>query len=174
MIMGIMGLAGSGKTTLAQHVSKKYNINCISVANPIKVELASRGITKANQPDLYRKESIKLGKDMRNENPNCFVDTFKRKIESAPGQYVFDDIRYMNEIEAIHELGGKILFLFAIERIKPDLSKYPYTDISEKLAIDVSLSRIDPYFVDLSIHTDTSDTEETMFCKFEQLAKGLF
>jgi hypothetical protein len=117
LTVGFCGVAGSGKTTLAQ--SMLLSRGCLSdritlkpphyptarimrFASPLKDGLAIMGITKEKQPDLYRKTAQILGTDLiRAHNPDHWVDYFQYNVEKGHFRegtiILIDDVRFANE-----------------------------------------------------------------------------
>lgn len=121
MIIAFTGRIHSGKTTLA-----KYLVNMgyekVSFADPLKK--ISQELFDFNDEQLYGnlKEVIDprigmtpryvlqyIGTELfRNWNKNFWVEVFQRK-HSDPKLLVLDDVRFDNEEETIHKLGGIVI-----------------------------------------------------------------
>ena len=134
MIIGICGLIGSGKDTIAAHLTQKYDYQRYSWATPLK-DIASvlfgwdrdmlEGTTSELRAAREQRDdwwSDKLGKEwspryalqyvgtevMRNSlHPDIWVLAGQRRIASMDN-VVIPDTRFPNEIAAIREMGGEV------------------------------------------------------------------
>lgn len=134
MIIGICGLIGSGKDTIASHLVEQHGYERYSWASPLKDITAQlfgwdremlEGTTAEQRAEREIKDewwSAKLGKSwtpryalqymgtevMRNAlDPNIWVLAGMKRI-AGKQNVVIPDTRFPNEIQAIREMGGKI------------------------------------------------------------------
>ena len=134
MIIGICGLIGSGKDTIAAHLMERYDYERYSWAIPLKDIAASlfgwdREMLEGTTSELRAQRELrddwwsnKLDKDwspryalqyvgtevMRNTlHPDIWVLAGQRRI-AGMGDVVIPDTRFPNEIAAIREMGGEI------------------------------------------------------------------
>lgn len=155
MIIGIAGKKGSGKDTLGQHLINKYGFMRYAFGDPVK-EIC-RILFDFNNEQLYGglKEEIdlrygikpretfqKIGTDFGREyfqnlfpgfGNNLWVDIFKRKYQGQ--NVVITDVRFQNEVDAIHELGGKV-FLINNNRVLNDEHLSERIDIKSDFVIE--------------------------------------
>jgi hypothetical protein len=106
--IGITGLAGSGKSTVAAIIARKLGIPVLGFANPIKRGLATMGITKGSNPRAYRSYAQTIGNEMRLQDMDYWVKLF---LANAYPAGVIDDVRYANEAAAITSRGGIVVLL---------------------------------------------------------------
>lgn len=137
MLIGISGFEGSGKNTVADILTKKYQFKQESFAGKLKDILSVlfgwdramlEGLTAESRkqrfevdtwwadrleiPDLTPKVMLKtIGTDVFR---NCFhneiwVSSLERQLIASTGNIVVTDVRFANEAEAIRRLGGKLL-----------------------------------------------------------------
>jgi len=117
IVVGLRGLIGAGKTTVAEALRQKYqNVHVRSMAGPLKRGLATMGITKTETPAQYRKMAQTIGAQLRAENPDWWVIQARKEVQRIaclsdeilktagkrtppPCVIVFDDIRYRNEAQ---------------------------------------------------------------------------
>lgn len=130
MIIGLTGLAGSGKSTAAEYLVRYHGFTRQGFAWPLKTMLRTLdpilGLYDGNVDNGYRlselgnlaETEIKarfpeyrrllqvLGTDcIRAVDPDFWVKAAMKDLD--PGKnYVFDDVRFPNEAEAIKAAGG--------------------------------------------------------------------
>jgi hypothetical protein len=131
MILGITGAIGSGKDTIADYLIKHHGFVRLSFAGKVK-DVAHvvfgwdrellEGLTKESRAwrevvDPYwgispRAALQRIGTEMfrTHIHPDTWVKAVVRMIQAAPEKnYVITDCRFENEVNALKELGGKIL-----------------------------------------------------------------
>lgn len=141
-IIGLSGLAGSGKTTLARYLADVHGYEIVPFAGPLKAMARAFGLTAREMAgDLKEAPCAALcgktprqfmqwlgtefGRDMI--GPDVWVESWKRRVDEVArdtiAEYgdigrrplvVADDVRFPNEAEAIRSVGGVV---FRIERI---------------------------------------------------------
>ena len=134
LILGLVGPKGSGKSTLAHALMLDYHFRHFPFAGPLKAMLRTlligQGLThqiidQMIDGDLKEKPSPYLdGKSPRFAmqtlgtewgraliGPDFWINTWKHKAEAATDNVVCDDVRFLNESEAIRDLGGKIIYI---------------------------------------------------------------
>lgn len=136
MIIGICGLIGSGKGTVADILIDEQGFKKVSFADSLKDSVATvfnwpRHLLEGDTPESREwREKIDVwwanrlgiphlsprwvlqywGTDVcRNGfHQDIWIASLERKILSEPGNYVIPDTRFPNEIEMIQRLGGKV------------------------------------------------------------------
>lgn len=122
MIIGLCGLAGSGKSEVAKLLLEQGNFERIAFADPLKSMLAAVGFTQAQlYGDQKEVEIPDLGKTPRQMmqtigtnwgrdlvHPEIWVKFWLRQVHATRNHVVVDDVRFPNEIETIHGLGGQV------------------------------------------------------------------
>jgi hypothetical protein len=121
-ILALLARAGHGKTTVAGFLRDRYNAQIVSLAGPLK--RCAQKVMGFSAEQLYgtQKEIVdprygfsprwflqRLGTEgLRQEfGPDVHINALLRKIEEddaksdAHGVYVIDDVRFLNEVEAI-------------------------------------------------------------------------
>lgn len=128
-VIGICGLAGSGKSTAAGILSARFGFRRTPLAGPLKDMLRILGLSDA-EVDGDRKEipTAKLGgktprwamQTLGSEwgrqliSPDIWVEAWRNRAESmlkAGLAVVADDVRFVNEVAAIWSLGGCVIRL---------------------------------------------------------------
>lgn len=120
MIIGILGLAGSGKTTVANMIAARQKCAVISVAAPIKAMLLALGL---QDTDLHGKGKERvigwigksprqlmqsLGDWGRSENSTLWASLLAERIDPSK-PVVIDDIRLPVEAAIVRSKGGFLL-----------------------------------------------------------------
>ena len=137
MIVGLVGFIGAGKGSVADILVQQHAFKKESFANSVKDAVSAifgwnRALLEGDTPEsrTWREQddefwSKKLGKPfsprlalqlMGTEagrdvfHPDLWVHTVLRRCENAPwNNYVIADVRFPNEIKAIHDAGGIIV-----------------------------------------------------------------
>jgi len=124
MLIGIIGLKGSGKDTLGDLLVQHHDFVKVAYADPIKlavcemlgVELSDydefkRSPFKSTQGDICvhgRDFVVGVGMMMRNNNENQFIEYVNKCIDCNKNT-VITDVRFQNEVDHIRALGGTII-----------------------------------------------------------------
>lgn len=171
MIVGVCGLAGSGKDTVADILVKECGFAKISFADPLKIicqglfnwdhERLWGPSYKRNEPDpnwdgLTARHALQtLGTEWgRAMHPDLWVrqgikHAWTRLESGSCRGVVISDLRFLNECKAIKEAGGKC---WRVVR--------PGAGLSGAAGLHASEAQIPTLPVDLEI--DNSDTLETL------------
>jgi dephospho-CoA kinase len=109
------GWAGSAKTTAAQYLRSKYDFEIISFADGIKfIDSYLFGSGKKNRERLQ-----KIGELFRREfDPDIWVKRTIESIEAEEGNVVVDDLRRLNEYEALKNKNFHIVRIVADEDVR--------------------------------------------------------
>lgn len=130
MIIGIAGPKNSGKDTFANRF--KLYIPCITraFAEPVKRTCQQLYLlTEEQLYDIEQKEKIdhrwgisprqmfqQVGTDyVRNQlDPNFFLKHFEFWYRQQPHgtNIIIPDVRFQNEVDMIHSLGGKVVYIY--------------------------------------------------------------
>jgi hypothetical protein len=116
IIIGLCGLARSGKSTFCAAVSDccdKVDITCeiISFASAVK-DIAKSAFGWDGKKDERGRRLLQLiGTDCgRAYNENIWVDVWRKRVLASPAQVILvDDVRFENESAVIHAAGGRML-----------------------------------------------------------------
>lgn len=174
LIIGLTGLAGSGKSTAAMHLVERHGFQRVRFAGPLKAMLAALGCTPA-EIDGDRKEmpcELLGGKTPRwamqtlgtewGRNliaSDLWIRAWQHAVAQVPAgvPIVVDDCRFANEAAAIQAAGGSIIRI-----VRPGAGAgaaghssegqaLPYAmEIANDMAIGQLLDRISSLACDLS------------------------
>lgn len=112
MIIGITGVAGSGKDTAADYLVSKYGFTKVSFAAILKNMLSVAGLPEPSNRDdkeknvkgfnfTWREAAQTLGTEWgRSLDENIWVKLTMASLEDGKN-YVFSDVRFDNEAKAI-------------------------------------------------------------------------
>lgn len=134
-IIAFAGQARSGKTTMAHSFARAaleqgMTPVILSFAGPIKEVAAHEGLTKEENPEEYRLFCQRVGREMRQQDPDYWVKKFSEQLEKyekkdsdnlraaikANDKYsemlvLIDDLRYENEFNLIRNLQGSVVLV---------------------------------------------------------------
>lgn len=121
-IIGLAGPAGSGKDTVAEMIQRMYGYKRIAFAHTLKNMLAIAGMPEPERefkeallpglPFSWRQAAQTLGTEWgRSLDPDLWVKLTMMNMEKHPGNYVISDVRFPNEVKAIHAQGGVVVHI---------------------------------------------------------------
>ena len=125
-IIGFSGLAGSGKSTAAEFLQKELGFERVRFAGPLKAMLYALGLTAEEIDGSLKEEPCALlgGKTPRWAmqsigtewgrqliDPNLWIHAWDRAVDALPAHVpvVADDVRFVNEVSAVHARGGLVV-----------------------------------------------------------------
>ncbi len=132
-ILGISGKRGAGKTALALHLAKRYGFVRVSFAEDIRrICRMMFPLTEADLTDPKRKEApwadydwsprdfmLHLGEFMRFHDKDYWLRVALAKCTDGKKVYVFDDLRFLNEADALRNVGAKLIRVNRYEHQNP-------------------------------------------------------
>jgi dephospho-CoA kinase len=117
-IIGIGGTNGSGKDTLSQILADDYGWRFISVSHDLIIpELKRRGLPleRKNMADLTAEWNRQISQGAAIDKA---VEKFRQEEPEKFTGLVISSIRHPWEVDRIHELGGKIIWLDADPKLR--------------------------------------------------------
>lgn len=188
MLIGLLARRTYGKDTIADYLVEHYDYKKVSLATPLKE--ACRVLFNFNDEQLYGslKETIDpnwgiaprqmyqyLGTDifrhdinkiMSNIGDNFWINNIKIQYQKALQQdpntkFVISDVRFQNEVDIIHQLGGIVI---KIER---------YLDINNTTDTHESEKSID-FIKNYDIIIENTGTIDELYIKVDELSKNNF
>jgi len=123
-VIGLLGNAGAGKTTAANHLVARYKYVRRPFARPLKQMLLAVGLSQEHTDGALKNEPCDLlcgttprhalqtlgtdwGRDMI--SPDLWVTLWLADATRTPMPVVADDVRFQNEADAIRSLGGIVV-----------------------------------------------------------------
>lgn len=123
-LIGLMGAAGAGKSTVAEHLCDYYEYERLTFAGPIKIMLAAGfdlteeqlyGTEKNTPLECFGGKSTReamqtLGTEWgRGLWPDIWLYAMQQHLRDYPCErVVIEDVRFENEVSMIRNLGGSI------------------------------------------------------------------
>jgi hypothetical protein len=142
MLIGLTGLARSGKSTAADYLVKDKKYIRVPFAAPLKRMLRSLGLNDLEINGTLKEEPCDLlggrspryamqrlgtewGRDLI--HPNIWVELWRRDSErliAAGHSVVADDCRFENEAKVLRDLGGKIVHIRNGENVNTSITPH--------------------------------------------------
>lgn len=120
VIIGLLGKAGSGKTSVANYLEKKYDVKRVAFAAPLK--RMAKDIWEFSDDQVYGEADVKEAVDLRwgvsprvcmqrlgqaardHLGDDCWILAALNSVD-GPGVWVIEDVRYQNEVDTVAKLG---------------------------------------------------------------------
>lgn len=115
-LFSIGGTNGSGKDTIGQMMAERHGWLFVSASDILREELRRRGmpIERENLRGLSAEWRRKFGLGAMTDKA---VEKFKAQTKDYPG-LVIASIRNPGEVDRVHELGGKVIWVDANPKIR--------------------------------------------------------
>jgi hypothetical protein len=146
LIVGIAGRIGSGKSTAANYLIEQGFI-LHKMAGPLKNMLRCLGLDdrhiegdlKELPTDLlcghsprFAMQTIGTAWGRDTMAPDFWVNAWKNML--PVGSVVCDDVRFSNEVEAIHSLGGKVIRI-----VRDELETFGHISEAQDFGVDYTI-----------------------------------
>lgn len=135
MILGLMGYAGAGKDAFASVLVNEMGFKRVAFADPVRRAAYNTG-WDGKKDDAGRRRLQEIGMHFRELDQDYWLNRAIREMAQLMTEgherFVFTDCRFPNEVEAIRELGGKLL------RIKRDGVGPVNEHVSEVATVEVT------------------------------------
>lgn len=180
-VIGFSGEAGAGKTTWAKWMAEfalesNYVPILMPFAGPLKTAASALGISKEEQPELYRRLLQEIGSKLRDPDyvpgttgPDYFLNlqdkAFQRQARAAAERsddkgvlILVDDVRYENEVDLIvRGWQGTMVHIGCLECTQ-DQSEFRNHE-SEKMAREYNLYSAGDYAPDQGINNSADQRD---------------
>ena len=190
MIIGVSGLAKSGKSEVAKRLEARFGFTRHAFADPLKAMLAQVGFTHAqlygDEKERHLPEFGHTSRDImislgtawgrRMVHRDFWVKVWGRTLPAktaATGRAVAEDVRFPNEVRAIKDRGG-----FIIRVVRPGIEPTPRWGFLGRLLVKLGLKfpihpseRVDRIPYDIVIYNDGS--VEDLERKIDHVARTL-
>lgn len=155
MLIGLTGVAGSGKDAVAEHLYRKHGFTVTSFASPLKkAAQVIFGLTDSEMRDRTLKEAInpywglsprqimqQLGTEAMKGTfgKDVWIKSWKRyyALLGTTDHIVVSDLRFDEEADAIRDLGGKII------HITRDNNPFALTGIAASHASEAGVMKVE-------------------------------
>ena len=172
-LIGLAGLAGAGKTTIAAHLIEKYGFGRTAFADPLKSMLINAGLCTwdecySGKTQRSRELLQKIGTDIfrKQVDPLFWVNKTEDEICRIWGddkkKVVVDDIRFPEEAQRIRDLGGILIMVKRGDYVDPTAGS---THESERL---VQLIECDHVFM-----ANSGETDKLLWCMDELMKSAV-
>ncbi len=167
-VIGLIGRAGSGKTTIGKHLEEHFGFKRMAFADPLKQMLIKASICTHDEvyvqktPESRRMLQL-IGTEIfrKQIDPLFWVDkaieagwNYIEPLDDDAARIVFDDIRFPEEAEAIQSMFDGVLV--KVERID-------HVDATAGTTHD-SESKIDCIPCDHVIRAESGDIQKLLLC----------
>lgn len=117
-LIGLVGRAGSGKTTAAKHLVENHGFVRYAFADPLKEMLVKAGICTyeelyVQKTEFSRMMLQKIGTEIfrKQVHPHFWIEKMRQAIEpillaDCGDKFIIDDIRFPEEAMLVTKLGG--------------------------------------------------------------------
>lgn len=176
-VIGLSGKAGSGKDYIAKHVIIPRGFHQFSLAWHFKVWLVGKGeatheeVFVTKPPEIRKKiqlEGTEYGRFVYGENVWCqtVAEWFNVFYENwGIDKFIIPDVRFPNEVEFIHMLGGPVYRINAPVRIENNRLSAEARQHSSETLLD-EYTNFDGY-----IYNDVGTSLESLHMQFDILTQ---
>ena len=139
-LIGLVGLSGSGKTTVARILEREHGYELLSLATPLKnfctdvwgfTDAQLNGPDREIVDDRYgfspRFVLQQLGNEIANKiDPKALTHRVARRLEAKPtAKFVIDDLRHPSQVEFVRRWGGYIWMIQKAEEQRRTIRQRP-------------------------------------------------
>src|SRR3989338_2513512 len=116
MVIGLTGLAGSGKTTVAKYLKEKYGYEFLTLSDIIKEEIARRGLSDGETLEEQKRYQSKFADEWRKETGKMDIVAIKmiEKVNSMKlNKVAIDGFRSPAEVDLFRNafLNFKLIYV---------------------------------------------------------------
>ncbi len=124
MLIAVIGLNGSGKDTVADYISEKYNFEKISLSSIVREEVVKAGLDPLNRDNMNQ-----ISEGLRKKDGSDYLMQRVIKKYSQGKNFVLSSFRHPSEIDVVKNNGGVVIrvdvdlktrYLRTIQRVKND------------------------------------------------------
>lgn len=176
MRIAISGKQGAGKSELSKIFIDKYGFEYVSFAKALKeMAIEEYGLSEEEVYGAKKKREFlqNLGAEKRDEDINYWVKIVIDSLEEDKN-YVLDDLRYLNEFDALKDNGFVMVRVLASEEVRKDRIGSTFGNPTHKSETDLDSVENNPTlykdreenkrYWDVFINNETIDIERFRGC----------
>lgn len=143
MRIGLTGKGGSGKSTIAKYLAKKYGAPIFSFATPIKnFTYAIFGRDLDRNKEKYRRFMQVVGSEVRRVDPAAWIEyldyyLWPRMVQGY--NLVVDDVRFLNEAEYLRKQGFMLIRVVGRSKVLGAASAHVSETEQDEIEADFTL-----------------------------------
>jgi hypothetical protein len=152
-----------GKTWCADILANELDFEKLSFATAVK-DTARKLFGVTTKSAESRRILQLVGEKMREIDPNVWINQVVNTVNDHPNvDYVVDDLRYVNEAEALKSLGFTLILVTVPEDVRQERINHLYPDTTREDHLHISELEHVMITPDYVIESTTEDTEEHLY-----------
>ncbi len=180
MLIGLVGKAGSGKTTIANLLIRKYGFERMAFADPLKEMLIKAGMCTRDEcygekTKMSRWLMQKVGTEIFREQIDedfwvkATLDRLSERWDENPrARIVIDDVRMPNEAQAIRALGGELVRVVRIGYENENAAGHKTEMLLDTIQVDHEIHAVSGDIQGLLLQADAFAKSRGLFPKEEE------
>ena len=183
LVIGLTGLAGSGKGEVASYLFKKHNFSKFVFSDILREEAEKRGLLKNKSYEQSKKVLSILGRELREKSGKMEVlaEMLVEKIKSDNLEnVVVDGFRALEEVECFKKNFEKFYLIFVdtdettrFERRKKEDPKADIESFIERDKIDINEKGLGRVIEIADFKVDNNEDKETLFGHIERILEKI-
>lgn len=160
----------SGKSWCADYLNQEARYTKLSFAGPLK-KLAKELFGVEGKDGDARRVYQQLGQKMREIDPDVWIKALLRDLDKSHTdvtRFVIDDVRYLNEAEALRARGFKIVYVMCKKSARMHRINELYPNMDPALMqhdSETEMEEIEPDYIVFSDETTADQLEDLLIGK---------